>query len=80
VSAGKYQFVCWTNVSCVTDNFFLFIQAASVKAFPPLFTPAGLLAGFFPENAIRGAMPSGRLSASFKHCWHCALGKRFGRF
>jgi len=46
-------------VSCVTDKFFLFIQAASVKAFPPLFTPADLLAGFFsrkcnpPRHAFR---------------------------
>lgn len=95
VSAGKYRFVCWTNVSCVTDNFSLFIQAASVKSFPPLFTPAGLLAGFFysekcspPRHAFRSVKAIDQKSnvalpgaaSRAQSTVDGALGKRFGRF
>ena len=44
---------CEPNVSCVTDNDVLFIQADRVKAFPHLFIPAGLLAVFLIPDAGR---------------------------
>jgi hypothetical protein len=46
-SAGKYQPACGTNVSSVTEDSVVFIQAGRVKAFSSPLHPCRIFGGVF---------------------------------
>jgi hypothetical protein len=61
-SAGKYQPACRPNVSCVTEDSVVLVQAGTVKAFPPPTSPPpDFWRGFFiPDtDAFRSMIDAG---------------------